>query len=217
MNRLIACTVLALAAATTTTAAEDVTVTAEIWADNWFAMFAEGALVGEDGVPITTERSFNAETFTFKTTVPGVISILAKDFKENDTGLEYIGSRRQQMGDGGFIVQFKDGAGNLIGQSDADAKCMVLHTAPLDTSCADASNPVAGQGACGFEIAEAPSGWTETDFDDGNWAAAIEHSERAVRPKDGYDRIDWERQASLIWSADLERDNTLACRISIGE
>tara|TARA_R110002073_G_scaffold336577_1_gene536010 strand:+ start:99648 stop:99929 length:282 start_codon:yes stop_codon:yes gene_type:complete len=39
-------------------------VTAEIWVDNWFALYVNGEKVLEDSVAITTERSFNAETFT---------------------------------------------------------------------------------------------------------------------------------------------------------
>ena len=34
---------------------------AEVWADNWFALYVNGKKVGEDSVPITTERSFNSE------------------------------------------------------------------------------------------------------------------------------------------------------------
>ena len=40
------------------------TFTAQVWADNWFALYVNGELVGEDSVSITTERSFNAETIT---------------------------------------------------------------------------------------------------------------------------------------------------------
>ena len=36
------------------------------------------------------------------------IAIEAKDFKETDSGIEYIGERNQQMGDGGLIAQIKD-------------------------------------------------------------------------------------------------------------
>ncbi|MEJ6815113.1 MAG: hypothetical protein QNK87_12900 [Octadecabacter sp.] len=43
-----------------------------------------------------------------------------KDFKENDTGLEYIGTRRQQMGYGGVILQIIDTAGDLVAVSSAD-------------------------------------------------------------------------------------------------
>ena len=34
---------------------------AEVWADNWFSLYANGKKVGEDSVPITTEKSFNSE------------------------------------------------------------------------------------------------------------------------------------------------------------
>ena len=71
---------------------------AEVWADNWFALYVNGQLVGKDSTPITTERSFNAETITFTAAYPLTIGIEAKDFKETDSGLEYIGERNQQMG-----------------------------------------------------------------------------------------------------------------------
>ena len=83
-------------------------LTAEIWVDNWFEMYVNGEKVIEDSVPITTEKSFNSETVTFTAEFPAQIAIQAKDFKENDTGLEYIGTDRQQMGDGGMIFQIKD-------------------------------------------------------------------------------------------------------------
>ena len=76
---------------------------AEVWADNWFALYVNGELVGEDSTPITTERSFNAETITFTATYPLTIAIEAKDFKETDSGIEYIGERNQQMGDGASL------------------------------------------------------------------------------------------------------------------
>ena len=49
---------------------------ADVWADNWFALYVNGELVGEDSVPITTE------TITFDATYPLTIAIEAKDFKE---------------------------------------------------------------------------------------------------------------------------------------
>lgn len=79
-----------------------------VWADNWFALYVNGDFFGEDSVPITTERSFNAETVTFEASYPLTIAIEAKDFKETDSGIEYIGERNQQMGDDGLIAQFFD-------------------------------------------------------------------------------------------------------------
>jgi hypothetical protein len=191
------------------------TFSADVWADNWFSMSVDGVQVAEDSVSITTERSFNAEQFAFEATRPFVIGVTAKDFKENDTGLEYIGTGRQQMGDGGIIFQIKDAAGDIVSVSDASWSCLVTHVAPLQKSCASESNPVAGSGACGFETTDAPNGWDTADFDASDWSAATEWSERDVSPKDGYDRITWDASAQLIWGPDLETDNTVLCRAVI--
>lgn len=191
------------------------TFSADVWADNWFEMRVDGVKIAEDSVPITTERSFNAESFMFEAERPFLIGLVAKDFKANDTGLEYIGTRRQQMGDGGIIVQIRDAAGNSVAVSNSDWQCLVIHTAPLDKSCEDESNPVAGQGACAFETMDEPEGWDRSGYDASDWPQASVYSERAVRPKDGYDRIDWVEGAELIWGPDLEQSNTVLCRLIV--
>ena len=191
------------------------TYTAEVWADNWFSLSVNGEQVAEDSVSITTERSFNAESFSFTAERPFVLGLTAKDFKENDTGLEYIGTGKQQMGDGGVILQIKDATGNTIAVTDDAWKCMVVHRAPLNKSCANTENPVAGEGLCEFEVTEEPADWDTANFDASDWSAAIEHSESSVRPKDGYDRISWDRDAQLIWGHDLETDNTMLCRLVV--
>jgi len=196
-------------------AASAETYTADVWADNWFLLSVNGEQVAEDSVSITTERSFNAESFSFTAQRPFVLGLTAKDFKENNTGLEYIGTRRQQMGDGGVILQISDASGKTVAVTDDGWKCMVAHRAPLNKSCAKESNPVAGQGPCGFEVTEEPAGWDTVNFDASEWSPAIEHSESSVRPKDGYDRISWDPNAQLIWGADLETDNTMLCRFVI--
>lgn len=198
--------------------ADDRTVTAEIWADNWFEMYVNGSKVVEDDVPITTERSFNAAVATFQMSTPAQIAIIAKDYKEDDTGLEYIGTRRQQMGDGGLIAQIMDAAtGTLLAVTDGTARCLVVHRAPVDVSCADQANPAAGEGACGFEARDEPAGWMRADFDDSAWPSAREYSESEVRPRLGYDEIDWDGSAKLIWSESLIQDNTILCRLTVSE
>ena len=188
-------------------------VQGEVWADNWFAFYLGERLIIEDSTPITTERSFNAETFVFDAEYPLQMNFVAKDFKENDTGLEYIGRRNQQMGDGGLIAQFTDVAtGDTIAVTDSTWRCLVIHTAPLSPACADESDPEVGVGPCQFHLIDEPEGWRMPVFDDSGWASAVEYSENDVRPKDGYDQIDWSSEAQLIWAADLERDNTLLCR-----
>lgn len=188
----------------------------EVWADNWFAFYLGERLIIEDSTPITTERSFNAEKFVFDADYPLQLNFVAKDFKENDTGLEYIGSDRQQMGDGGLIAQFTDAAaGETIAVTDSSWKCLVIHAAPLNRSCEDASDPEAGVSPCQFHSLDEPEGWRMPDFDDSAWPSAVAHSESDVDPKDGYDQIDWNGAARLVWSADLEIDNTLLCRLTV--
>lgn len=198
-----------------TGAAHAETISADVWADNWFALYVNDTKVAEDSVSITTERSFNSESFSFNADRPFALNFIVKDFKENDTGLEYIGTNRQQMGDGGVIAQFKDSSGNVIAVTNSDWHCLSTHMAPAEKSCANEANPVAGSGACGFtEVAE-PDGWTSLGFDHSGWANALEYSESTVRPKDGYDQIRWDGSAKLIWGSDLETDNTLLCRLIV--
>ena len=188
----------------------------EAWADNWFAAYLNDALIVEDSVSITTERSFNAETASFDAAYPLQLNFILKDFKENDTGLEYIGANNQQMGDGGFIMQLTEtSTGDVVAVSNADWQCLVIHEAPLDKSCENESNPIAGTAPCTFSTADEPSNWKESSFDDSSWQNAMVYSEAQVGPKDGYDDIDWHSSAELIWGPDLETTNTLLCRITI--
>lgn len=215
MRKLVTLTFL-LAAGCAANAPTATGITAEIWADNWFEMYVDGAKVLEDSVPITTERSFNAETTNLTSKPTMTVAFMVKDFKENDTGLEYIGTDRQQMGDGGFIAQFRDNAtGKIIGATDSKMRCLVVQRAPTDRACAKERSPVAGKGSCGFVETPIPENWTAADFDDSDWPTAVEHSARDVSPKDGYDEISWDSAAKLIWSDDLVQDNTLLCRMTV--
>ena len=185
----------------------------EVWADNWMAVYVDGVLIGEDSVSITTERSFNAETFTFEATYPFTLAIEAKDFKETDSGIEYIGEQNQQMGDGGVIAQVTDAAsGEVVAVSNSDWATLVVHRAPLNTACVSDPDPDA---ACEFEITETPADWTSNDFDASAWSMATEWSAADVGPKDGYDEISWDGSAQLIWGTDLEVDNTILLRTTV--
>ena len=194
----------------------DIRVRADFWADNWFQFYLGDDLIVEDSVSIETERSFNAESVLFSADYPFQLNLVLKDFRENDTGLEYIGARNQQMGDGGFIAQLFDASTEqLIVASDAQWKCFVVHEAPLDVSCEGESKPVAGEGPCGFIETDEPLGWKQAEFDDSSWPFATEHSADSVRPKGGFDQIDWHSGAHLIWTSDLERHNTVLCRATV--
>ena len=153
---------------------------------DWFTFYLGERLIIGDSTPITTERSFNAETFVFEAEYPLQMNFVAKDFKENDTGLEYIGRRNQQMGDGGLIEQFTDAAtGDTIAVTNSSWRCLVIHAAPLRPACADESDPEAVAGPCQFHSTYEPEGWRIPDFDDCGWTSAAENSEDDVRSKCG--------------------------------
>ncbi len=198
--------------ADTTESATAESFTIEVWADNWMAVYVDGELVGEDSVSITTERSFNSEVFTFEAAYPFTLAIEAKDYKETDSGLEYIGESNQQMGDGGIIAQVSDSSGAIVSVTNADWQSLVVHRAPLNTDCESDSDPDAN---CEYEISETPGDWTSVDFDDSAWTSATEWSAADVDPKLGYDEISWDGSAQLIWGTDLEVDNTVLLRTTV--
>ena len=193
--------------------AESQSFTIEVWADNWMAVYVDGTLIGEDSVPITTERSFNSETFTFDAAYPFTLAIEAKDYKETDSGLEYIGESNQQMGDGGIIAQVTDSSGNVVSVTTGDWDALVVHQAPLDKSCESSDDP---DTECEFATVETPADWTSTAFDSSAWGTATEWSSEAVDPKIGYDDISWDSSAAFIWGTDLESDNTVLLRTVVG-
>lgn len=185
----------------------------DVWADNWSAVYVDGELIGEDSVPITTERSFNSESFTFEASMPFTLAIEAKDFKETDSGLEYIGEQNQQMGDGGVIAQVTDlSTGDVVAVTDSGWTALVVHQAPLNTECEDDPDP---DSTCEYLILETPADWAAVDFDDSAWVVATEWSAAEVDPKDGYVEIDWDPSAEFIWGTDLEVDNTILLRTTV--
>lgn len=193
-----------------------VTLKGEVWADNWFAFYLGDQLIKEDSTPITTERSFNSETFTFDAEYPLTLNFIAKDFKENDTGLEYIGTNRQQMGDGGLIAQFTDtSTGKVIAVTSSNWVCLVIHEAPLDKACEKSPNPEPGKMPCGFTSIEEPIGWKNAGFDSSTWNPATIYTAQQVGPKDGYNDISWNSSAQFIWGPDLKMDNTILCRLTV--
>lgn len=183
---------------------------AEIWADNWFSLYINGKKVGEDSVSISTERSFNSEKIKFTASYPLTIGVIAKDFIENSSGLEYIGKPNQQIGDGGIIIQIRELAtGKVIAYSSRDWKVFTVNKAPLNPECVKSNNPLAD---CKSLITSIPSTWASTTFKDTSWKNASEYSREAVGVKDGFFDFSWSPSASLIWSSDLKLDNTILLR-----
>ena len=187
--------------------------TAEVWADNWFSLYINGKLVGQDSVAITTEKSFNSDRITFTASYPFTIAMVTKDFKQNDTGLEYIGTDRQQMGDGGFVAQFTDtSTGKVVAYTNSSWRGLVVHQAPLNVSCEKSRTP---DTECTSRISAEPAGWSESSFNDASWPTASAYSKEQVGVKDGYNNISWSSNAQIIWTSDLEIDNTILWRHTV--
>lgn len=185
----------------------------DVWADNWFAFYLGESKVAEDSVPITTERSFNAETFFFDGRYPLELNFVVRDYIQNDTGLEYIGTPNQQMGDGGFIMQITDVAtGRVVAASSQAVKCLVIHKAPLNPGCEKDPNPSA---SCQSLVVSEPPGWKAPGFDTSTWASASVYTPAQVGVKEGYLAVAWDPSARLIWTSDLKADNTLVCKLTV--
>jgi len=198
--------------ASATTKAKTLSFTAEVWADNWFALYANGKKVGEDSVSITTERSFNSEVITFTASYPLTLGLVAKDYIANDSGLEYIGSPRQQIGDGGIIAQVRESkSGKFVAATGPKWRTLVIHKAPLNQECVSSSNPTMD---CKFEKSAEPKGWSASTYKDSKWSLATVFTEEAVGVKDGYNSIRWNPDAKLIWGSDLKLDNTILMRFT---
>jgi phosphatidylethanolamine-binding protein (PEBP) family uncharacterized protein len=189
---------------------KNVSFQAEVWADNWFSLYANGKKVGEDSVPITTEKSFNSEKIKFTATYPLTIGLMAKDFVENASGLEYIGKSNQQIGDGGIILQIRDLTTNqIVAYTDSTWRSLVVFKAPLNPECVTSKAPLTD---CKSQTIKNSTTWYSPSYKDSSWLSANEFSKEAVGVKDGYFNIDWSANAKLIWSSDLKLDNTILFR-----
>lgn len=183
---------------------------AEVWADNWFALYVNGKKVGEDSVPITQERSFNSEKIRFTATYPLTIGLMAKDYVENASGLEYIGKSNQQIGDGGVVLQIREVTSNLvIAYTDSTWKALVINKAPLNPECVTSKSPLTD---CKSLTVKPSTVWYSSSYKDSTWKTAKEFSKEEVGVKDGYFNITWSQNAKLIWGDDLKLDNTILFR-----
>ena len=192
---------------------KSITFTAEIWADNWFAIYVNGKKVGEDSVPITTQRSFNSEVIKFSATYPMTIGFVAKDYVQSNSGLEYLGLPNQQIGDGGLIFQITETASKkLVAVSDSSWKMKVANTAPTNPDCEKSNQPDID---CKFLNFAIPSNWSSSSFNDKSWANAKLFTAVEVGPKDGYSLITWNQSAKFIWGNNLKLDNVVYFRKNI--
>ncbi|MEN9324353.1 MAG: hypothetical protein RL414_107 [Actinomycetota bacterium] len=210
IRALIACAILGSALPAQAVVSKSTSFQAEIWADNWFALYINGKKVAEDSVPITTERSFNSQKVKFSASYPFTVGLIAKDFTENASGLEYIGKPNQQIGDAGIVLQIREVSNSkIIAYTSNQWKALVINKAPLNPECVTSTKPLTD---CKYSNTLIPTGWSSSTFKDSSWKNAIEYSKDEVGVKEGYFDITWSPSAKLIWTSDLRIDNTILLR-----
>lgn len=235
---------LALFLATATNAIEcpgtPKTIVGTVYCDNKFTLWVNGQKVAEDPVEFTPHQAVRV-AFEWNGTTSITYAIQCEDYA-SDSGYEYIGSARPQLGDGALIAEFGDGLGTVTA---ASWRVYTATFGPTDDSL------LAGCSAndlskCAVEDRGTPEGWTEPNFDDSKWEPATPYSAATAgwgrrptwsskkgcctltspvdRSNLGCDmslteseclapRTEFAKSsAGFIWAADLERDNRVLFR-----
>ena len=162
-----------------------------VYADNWFKLYVNGRLVATDP---TEFKPHDVVPVEFEATYPMTIAILAKDYADQQTGLEY---NNTQIGDAGLIVRLSD---RIV--SGPSWRTFVVMHGPIDR---DMKNPK-------LRVQEMPADWNQPGFDDSLWETATVYTQERVRPNpEDFLEHDW-GGAQFVWGPDLDLDNTVLFR-----
>ena len=203
-----------------------VEITAHLFGDNYFELYANGAYVGRDAVGFTP---FNSHAARFQVTYPVTYAALLVDW-EGYLGVGLEDTRdRFHIGDGGFIATFSDGTA-----TDETWKCKVFYVAPLDDAgCvafdergnADSSSCPSEDAAvsciendpartCRALHLPLPDDWMRPDFDDSAWLPARTYTADEVTGSPAFRnrhavsrrRVHLDEQSRSGQSSDLSKD-----------
>lgn len=206
--------------------------TAFIFADNYFELYINGALIAVDPVPFTP---FNSNVVRFKADRPVSLAIMGVDWEENlGLGSEAGRGLAYSPGDAGIVMHIQDGTGQTVAITDESWRAQTFYTGPLvDRDCLVADGQTRDSSACstegtqdgtGFSAAfwDIPADWMQPDFDDSAWPSAVTFTNDTVgvNNKPGYtnftDVFDTPgADASFIWSSNLVLDNLVLLRTKI--
>lgn len=203
-----------------------------IFADNYFELYVNGALLAVDPVPFT---KFNSNVARFTAKRPITLAIMMVDWEENlGLGSENNRGKAFHPGDGGLVAHFQDTDGKTVSITDANWRAQTFYTAPLNTrDCLVIDGPVRDTTACstdGVDDASAfsaahwavPADWMMPAFDDSVWPAAVTFTNETVGVNnkraftnfvDVFDTPD--ADADFIWSSNLVLDNLVLLRTTI--
>jgi hypothetical protein len=218
---------------------EDETVSAVIYADNWFEFYVNGVKVKTDPLDFTPHNAVKF-TFTVPKTGKRVYAVKASDFA-TQSGYEYTSTSQPQLGDGALRINFSDGT-----ISNTNWKCMTTSFGPTDASNSAGCSST-NLSACKIQLTDEPANWYSSTFDDSKWQSATTYTDQEAgwgmtpsysngqcgRLTDPLTRGDknpntktttedecqdpkkqsWGK-SQFIWQPDLKRDNTILCRYS---
>ncbi|MFN9994027.1 MAG: hypothetical protein ACK54H_11840 [Phycisphaerales bacterium] len=165
------------------------TVSANMYADNWFMLAINGRIVAVDSIDFLPHNVVSVDILP---EYPMTIAVLAKDNADPVTGCEY----GRAIGDGGFILKFGDGT-----VTDATWKAKCFHHGPID---GNVDQPK-------VRVEAIPDRWFSVDFDDSMWNNAVEYTQDRIDPKEPFFEHDF-KDAKWIWTSDLNLDNTVVFR-----
>lgn len=215
-------------------------VSGHVYADNYFELYVDGVQEVVDPVAFTPHQAV-AVAFPVPADGPRTYAFLASDFA-TDSGYEYIDTDHPKLGDGGIIISLSDGTVSSgawkcmtvrygpteasdatgCGPSNLEA-CEVEETAIPTDWATPGFDDSAWYGAVEY-TAEAV-GWgrrpsyvggeccTLTDpytREDADPSCLTMEEGQCLEPEG----LSW-ANASFIWGPDLERVNTLLCRLTV--
>lgn len=206
--------------------------TAYIFADNYFELYVNGQLIAVDPVPFT---KFNSNVVRFKADRPVTFAVMVVDWEEN-LGLGSEGNRGKPFhpGDGGFVAQMRDAAGDVVAITDSTWKAQTFYTAPLsDRACLKIDGTTRDSSTCstdGRDTADGlsaahwalPDGWETTEFDASAWPDAVTFTNETVGVDNKKAFANFVEvfdtsgaDAQFIWSSNLVLDNLVLLRTQI--
>lgn len=206
--------------------------TAYIFADNYFELYVNGALIAVDAVPFTP---FNSSVVKFTAERPVSLAVMGVDWEENlGLGSEAGRGSAYAPGDAGIVMHIQDAAGETVALTDSSWRAQTFYTSPLaDRSCLVAEGQTRDSSACstaatndgtGYSAAfwDIPEDWMQPDFDDSAWPAAVTYTNDTVGVdnKPGYTNFTQVfdtpgADAQFIWSSNLVLDNLVLLRTTI--
>lgn len=192
--------------------------TGYLFADNYFELYVNGAIVARDPIGFVP---FNSAVVRFKAAPPLTFAVKLVDWGTHlGVGMEYDSWK---VGDGGFIARFDDGT-----ETNASWKCKVFYISPLDDAACVRPGPDSSacpeRPACARRDAAScqamhlpvPEDWAAPEFDDSDWPAATTYRASAVTRQSAYrDYADSFGDAQFIWSHNLNQDNLVLCRAQL--